>query len=360
MCIGGSNSSQNQVALLTGAGSGAIATIRLCGPDVAGFLQRYFSRPVKIGRCVHGLLRDGERIIDDPVIVRGNDNVIDINPHGGNWVVRSVIEQARADGFEHVDAGRMPLPEIAVDGPTQIWSEVLAHLPLVKTELGVRMLLAQPAAWEDLQRRITTGQMSQPELQRMLDDRSARWLLHPPIVAIVGPPNVGKSTLANQLFAQERSITADLPGTTRDWVGEIANVDGLAVMLMDTPGVRSTDDKVEQAAILAAAEQSRTADWVMIVLDQSTPLGDQEQRLIGMYPGAVLVANKSDEPSAWDAMAMQAISTVATTGHGIDTVRSAILRRFGCESLDPQQPRIWTDRQRDLVQAAWHRLPRQL
>ncbi len=88
MCIGGSNSSQNQVALLTGAGSGAIATIRLCGPDVAGFLQRYFSRPVKIGRCVHGLLRDGERIIDDPVIVRGNDNVIDINPHGGNWVVR--------------------------------------------------------------------------------------------------------------------------------------------------------------------------------------------------------------------------------------------------------------------------------
>src|SRR6185503_2714425 len=93
------------------------------------------------------------------------------------------------------------------------------------------------------------------------------WMLHPPRVAIVGEANVGKSTLANQLFAQERSITADLPGTTRDWVGEVANVDGLPVTLVDTPGVRETADEVEREAIARSGEQVAAADLILLVLD---------------------------------------------------------------------------------------------
>src|SRR5690606_12064877 len=107
------------------------------------------------------------------------------------------------------------------------------------------------------------------------------------------------STLANQLFAQERSITADLPGTTRDWVGEIANLDGLAVMLIDTPGLRMTDDLVEREAIERSGQQVRAADLVVVVLDASVPAAEQLAHRQA-HPNALIVVNKCDR-AAWDA-----------------------------------------------------------
>ncbi len=92
---------------------------------------------------------------------------------------------------------------MSVDGESEIEREVAASLPIAKTELALRVLLAQPAAWL---------KVAENDRKRMLTDRSLHWLLNPPKVAIVGTSNVGKSTLANQLFARERVITADLPG----------------------------------------------------------------------------------------------------------------------------------------------------
>src|SRR5206468_1554210 len=132
----------------------------------------------------------------------------------------------------------LPLTDDAVDAQTQFEREMLAHLPLARTELAVRTLLAQPAAWQ--------REKCKTMLSAILGDVALHHLLHPPRVAIIGSANVGKSTIANQLFGQERSITADLEGTTRDWVGEIANIDGLAVMLIDTPGIRQTSDAIER------------------------------------------------------------------------------------------------------------------
>src|SRR5204863_10052028 len=136
-----------------------------------------------------------------------------------------------------------------------------------RTEPGVRMLLAQPAAWQDF----IASRPSPDSTRRVLDDRCLSRLLHPPRVAIVGAPNVGKSTLANQLFAQRRSITADVPGTTRDYVGEIANIDGLPVMLFDTPGVRDTADPIEAAAIEHSSDVVRDADLILLVMDVMPP-----------------------------------------------------------------------------------------
>ena len=86
------------------------------------------------------------------------------------------------------------------------------------------MLLNQPAAWR-----------KGIDPAAMLKDMTLWRLLHPPKIAIVGEPNVGESTLANRLFGQQRSITADVPGTTRDWVGEMADIGGLAAMLIEYP-----------------------------------------------------------------------------------------------------------------------------
>src|SRR5687767_4568879 len=141
-----------------------------------------------------------------------------------------------------------------VEGETVLEREVEAYLAVARTELAMRTLLDQERLWGEW----VEGRR-EVDASVVLADRSLYWLLHPPRVAIVGVPNVGKSTLANQLFAQERSITADVAGTTRDWVGEIANVDGLAVMLVDTPGVRETADDIERKAIEGSAGQVRAA-----------------------------------------------------------------------------------------------------
>ena len=216
-----------------------------------------------------------------------------------------------------VESKSIPLPDEAADGQTLIESEVLAHLPLARTELAVRVLLAQPAAWDRLLKQIEDRAIEREQLKAIVDDPSLRYLLNPPRVAIVGAANVGKSTLANQLFAQERSITADLPGTTRDWVGEIANIDGLAVLLVDTPGIRETHDAIEKTAIERSQVEVKQADLVVLVLDVSMPLEPEQAPLINALPKAIRVLNKSDRVSTWG-KAIAGIPTVGTTGEGVD------------------------------------------
>ena len=324
----------DQVMVLTGAGVAAIAIVRLRGHGVPAFLAKHFNRPLTDGRPVHGTLSGDAGPLDDPVVVTSqNGFVADINLHGGAWVVQSVIELARRAGFQIIKPVDQVWPAEAVDADSIIEQEVLTHLPLARTELGLRVLLAQLDAWKT--------PPSADEARRMLSDRSLWWLLHPPRVVIVGDANVGKSTLANQLFATERSITADLPGTTRDWVGDFADIDGLPVMLLDTPGLRATRDPIEAEAIRKAEEQITGADLVIAVIDATRP----DLALLDRYPRAIHVSNKSDLAAAHPG----AIATVATTRAGVPELRHAITRRFDCDEMELSRPRIWTRRQEEVV-----------
>jgi tRNA modification GTPase len=271
-----------------------------------------------------------------------------------------VLELAQRDGFEVMQSAAGVFPEIATDGRTTLEREVLAHLPCARTELGLRVLLAQERAWDELSQQLRkaigassdTREKLSHELRAILSDRSLHHLLNPPRVAIVGAPNVGKSTLANQLFAQERSIAADLPGTTRDWVGEIANINGLPVMLVDTPGLRETDDSIEHAAIQRSRGEIERADLVVLVLDASRPLEPEQQPLLAVYPDALKVANKVDRTMAWDLITLKAIPTIGTTGKGIDVLRQSIATYFGCEEMDLSRARYWTGRQKQILERA--------
>ena len=332
-------SGKGRAVLLTPAGGAAIAVVRLAGDGVGAFLAEYFDKPAAAGRCVHGTLRDGVRVLDDPVVVISQGGAVaDINLHGGPWVVRSVLDLARRHGFETDAPPSLPLPPDAVDADGEIEREVLRYLPLATTELAVRALLAQVSAWE------SAGPGSIDAA-----DRSLHWLLHPPRVAIIGIPNVGKSTLGNQLFAQERSITADVPGTTRDWVGEIANVDGLPVMLVDTPGLRETRDPIEAEAIERSRAVVTGADLVVLVLDPTQPREPAQAALERAFPNAVRILNKADrEAGGWEGEAM--LRTVATTGQGVAALRAETRTHFlGPAPFDVVRPRCWTQRQRDLV-----------
>jgi len=275
-------------------------------------------RAMPTGRPIHGELTDNGKIIDDPLLVLHDGGLVaDLSIHGGPWVVRQVLELARKCGFEILERLEAPLPPDAIDATDELDQLIQSNLPLAKTELALRWLLSLRASVF-------------PSQSSVLSPRHSLWhLLHPPAVAIVGPPNAGKSTLANQLFAQQRSITADQPGTTRDWVGEIADIDGLAVFLMDTPGLRHSDDSIEQAAIAQSAQPIKQADLIVLVLDGTDSTATQREWAM-RFPDALVVRNKCDratQPAALDACRPH-IHTVATTGEGVDHLRQAIRRHF--------------------------------
>ena len=318
--------SANAVSILTAAGASALAAVRISGPDARLFVERRFSKPLLVGRCVHGDFRDDAGVIDDPVCVLNADGSVDVTLHGNPRIVEIVVDLARASGF----AADLRSEATTID------EEVRDALPLVRTERAARTLLAQPAAWS----RLDPQTLPPAERVAVLRDRSLTHLLTPPTIAIVGVPNAGKSTLANVLFGTRRSIVSDVPGTTRDWVGEPADLDGLVVTLVDTPGVRETTDAIERAAIERSATPIAAADVVVFLLD-ATRDDAAQQALVARFDCPIVAANKTDVAPAPHG----AIPLVARDGVGVDTLIRAIHDRLGMNDRPFDAPRAWTSRQ---------------
>lgn len=311
--------------ILTPPGVAAIAVVRLCGELVIPFCARHLTRVPRIGGCVHTQLRDGDEVIDDPVVVQVDSRTIDLSLHGGVWVIEKVVELARREGFVDEEPSH----------PPDIESEVERDLPHALTAETIRLLLYQPTAWRQMLAEQDTQQMRQA-----LEDRSLQTLLNPPVVVIVGAPNVGKSTLANCLFGRQRSITADLPGTTRDWVGEQVNLNGLVVTLVDTPGWRPTDDPIEAQAIRQSGQVVERASLILEVLDATQPL-------VRRFPQAhYTILNKCDKVQTRTDTGGSYIRISAKTGEGVTELVRSILTHFGCDDLTETYPRCWTERQR--------------
>jgi tRNA modification GTPase len=145
-------------------------------------------------------------------------------------------------------------------------------------------------------------------------------------LAILGRPNVGKSSLFNRLLEQERAIVTEIPGTTRDLVSETASIHGIPVKLIDTAGIRATQDRVESLGVQKSYEALADSDLILVVLDLSQPLDPQDHDLLARTAALgkrVLAANKCDlprqataPPGAWEVS--------ATTGQGLAELRQAI------------------------------------
>jgi tRNA modification GTPase len=153
-------------------------------------------------------------------------------------------------------------------------------------------------------------------------------------VVIVGRPNVGKSSLFNALAGQPRAIVTDVPGTTRDLVSETVDMNGLAVRLVDTAGVRTTVDIVEREGVARSVGARAVADVLIVVLDQSEPLTPDDRQLLDDTESRrrVIVANKCDRGAAFDTSEMFRVS--ATADVGLQELRAALVRELtGDEAL---------------------------
>ena len=177
--------------------------------------------------------------------------------------------------------------------------------------------------------------------------------------AVVGKPNVGKSSLMNQLLQRERSIVTDIPGTTRDLIEEFAELGGAPTLLTDTAGIRETSDRVEKEGVRRSEQALNAADLIILTLDISEPLDDADRRLLARTKGRtrLIAANKADLPAVWDADALEggepAMRVSALNGDGVDALAEAAGRRlFGSNALSAEPPLVTNLRHLEALQEA--------
>ena len=161
-------------------------------------------------------------------------------------------------------------------------------------------------------------------------------------LAIVGRPNVGKSSLFNRIVERERAIVTATPGTTRDLVSETVAIGGIPIKLVDTAGIRRALDEAESIGIRKSMEALADADLVLVVIDASQKIADEDFELLAQVDGrqAIIVENKTDLPAAHPSMSSsQTLSsptprlrTSAVTGQGVAELRAEIFRHIGGES----------------------------
>jgi len=157
-----------------------------------------------------------------------------------------------------------------------------------------------------------------------------------PIVAIIGRPNVGKSSLLNMLLKKDRAIVTDIPGTTRDVIEEYLNIEGLPLRIMDTAGIRHVEDIAEKEGVKRSLNSIQKADLVIAIFDKSEPLREEDHDVIKkiINKNTIIVLNKCDMSSTLDISDMRSLipkdglpilSISATRGDGLDELKRAIV-----------------------------------
>lgn len=171
--------------------------------------------------------------------------------------------------------------------------------------------------------------------------------------AIIGRPNVGKSSLLNLLVGYDRAIVTEIPGTTRDTIEEKAVLGGILLRLTDTAGLRDTDDPVEQLGVRRSWSAADAAELVLAVFDGSVPLTEEDEAVIAAAekaPCAILLQNKSDLPPVWSRDGFLSVST--TTGDGISALENAISALYPPDAGVPAGEILTNPRQADAVARA--------
>ena len=238
------------VTLLTPHAPGAVAALQLSG-DIAPILEQLTGSPDwPVGQLRLASIAG----IDDGLVVRIRGDIALLMPHGGVRIVHQIAEAAVARGARLIRAADAEPRDVFPEAADGVEALMLSALARAESPLAIDLLLDQPRRWR-----------AKPALN---DDDLARSqrlnrLLEPPLVVLAGLPNVGKSTLTNTLAGRALSITADMPGTTRDYTAGRLNIAGLVVDWHDTPGMRASADPIEQRSVEIARRLLERADLII-------------------------------------------------------------------------------------------------
>ena len=298
------------------------------------------------------------------------DDIIEISAHGSPVVLRYVVELAMARGARLAEPGEFTMRAF-LNGRIDL-TQAEAVRDLIESQTLYQAKVAAQQLEGALSRRLQPIKQKLVELIALLeagidfaeDDVSVLpaqqiiehiFALRVPLeqlassfaygkvvhegltLAIVGRPNVGKSSLFNRLVESDRAIVTATPGTTRDLVTETVALAGIPVKLVDTAGIRRALDEAEDIGIRKSMEALADADLVLMVLDSSEPAGAEDFRLLELVAqrAAILVENKSDKTSSQfqvPGSQLRRVRVSALTGEGIPALRAEILRQAGGES----------------------------
>jgi len=370
------------VAIATPSGRGGIGIVRLAGPEARQITAPLLCLKHELapGKAVFGELVDpgaSSAKIDEVVVTYfakphsyTTDDIVEISAHGSPIVLRHVVEVCLARGARLAEPGEFTMRAF-LNGRIDL-TQAEAVRDLIESQTLYQAKVAAQQLEGGLSRRLQPVKQKLVELIALLeagvdfaeDDVSvlpAETILHQiaevrtPLealaasfaygkivhegltLAIIGRPNVGKSSLFNRLVEHERAIVTAIPGTTRDLVTETVAIGGIPVKLVDTAGIRRALDETESIGIRKSMEALADADLVLIVLDASQPLTADDAELLSQVElrSAIVVENKVDVSSSEFAVPgsqHKRVKTSALAGTGIEELRAEILRHIGGEA----------------------------
>ena len=397
-------------ALLTPDGRGAVATVRIRGDRelLAGVLETHFRTAnnvvvdqIVVGRAVFG--HWGAKIPEGVVVCRVDETTFDVHCHGGTAPSRRILNDLQKTGIPTIPASQLQRESIG-----RFRGELLETLCATRTLRTADIVLEQSQgllgdALQKLQTDLDDPTFRNPdEIEQLTDHfdsllrfaRFGRHLTQPWRVVLTGRPNVGKSSLLNALAGFSRSIVFHEPGTTRDVLTVETAFDGWPVELIDTAGIRESEETLEATGIERARSVLQSADCRVLLLDVSQPLTQEDDHLLKAVSqpgggwgqseaeppdaeiagcsrwstpatsplhsvsGALVIAHKSDLPTVWDVhevstqfgFEIQCVSS--KTNIGLDDLQAEIVKRLVPEIPPPGTPIPVSSRQIELLRDA--------
>lgn len=364
-------------AIATPMGEGGIAVIRVSGDDAVQICDTIYKGKEKLievpthtvhyGRIVHPATK--ERIEEALVtVMRGprsftREDVVEISCHGGFVSVKKVLDLLLDLGVRLAEPGEFTKRAFLNGRIDLSQAEAVMDLIRAKSDRAFRIAMKQSEGSlskkiEALRRELVEtmahievnidypehdveeltsafikdkcGRVME-EIDKLLHSAKQGKILREGIVtAIVGRPNVGKSSLLNTLAQEERAIVTDIAGTTRDVIEEYVNVNGIPLKLLDTAGIRETADLVEKIGVERSRSALSEADLILLVVNGAEPLTEEEQELIEQLKDrqTIVIINKQDLPQRIDTAYIERVF-----GEG-RVVRTSLLEQQGIDRLE--------------------------
>ncbi|MDE7106184.1 MAG: tRNA uridine-5-carboxymethylaminomethyl(34) synthesis GTPase MnmE, partial [Anaeroplasmataceae bacterium] len=323
----------------------------------------------------YGHIMDGKEVVDEvlcnvfvsPKSFDG-ENMVEINCHGGILVTNKILQLLLNNGFRLAEPGEFS--KRAFLNKRFDLTQAEAIMDIIHAENNMALKASQNSLRQSTTKLIHTFRerlldilakievnIDYPEyedsimvtqeyllpvlvdmrkdMKEILKNSSITNLaIHGIKTAIVGKPNVGKSSLLNMLLDEDKAIVTDIPGTTRDLVEGSLTIGNLTLHLIDTAGIRKSEDVVEQIGIERSAAAIHQADLVLVVFDASCPLDEEDQRLLKITEGKprILVGNKMDRPQGLFLENMVLIS--AKEKKGVEALADAIIKETSIDQIN--------------------------
>ena len=394
------------VAIATPPGRGGLGVVRISGPRsaaVAGaLLDRRGPLPPRRATVARLVTRAGDAATAiDRVVVTSfpgpgsytGEDVVEICAHGSPLLLEQIVSLARRSGARLANPGEFTLRAFLHGRVDLVQAEAVADLVDAVTPLQARVAFDQlegtiTGRIADVDRRLLdlTARLEAsldfpeegyhfietPEVTRGIGELrervrtllagadAGRLIREGCRVVVLGRPNVGKSSVFNRLLGSSRAIVTPVAGTTRDLVSETIDLDGLAVDLVDSAGIRTTGDPVEAAGVSRARLAFSSASACLVVLDRSEPLGADDRDVLQETSSSprVVVVNKIDRPPAWSSGSLPVregairVEVSARTGKGMGGLRHGLRSVLVGKALTRETPMVANIRHIELLERA--------